>query len=194
MPTSGSTNGAGPSKGSVLVLGSGLVCPPLVHYLSSYGFSLTLASRTVSKGQAIISALPATSAVYVKAVSYDIEADDEQLSALSPLITQHDLTVSLLPYIYHVKAAKVALHHRKHFFTTSYVSPAMQELNDQAKAAGLCFMNEAGLDPGQLSINTHMLTHYSEEGRKGGERGGGAVSHSPRFTPSHHPSSPCPVS
>jgi saccharopine dehydrogenase-like NADP-dependent oxidoreductase len=143
-------NGASASgKGSVLVLGSGLVCGPLVHYLSSYGFSLTLASRTVSKAEAIISSLPPTSQPLVTAVAYDVDADDEVLTVLSPLIASHSLTVSLLPYTYHVKAAKVALHHRRHFFTTSYISPAMQELHAQAKQHNLVFMNEAGLDPGQ---------------------------------------------
>ena len=142
-------------KGSVLVLGSGLVCPPLVHYLSSYGYRLTLASRTVAKAQAIISALPPTSAAHVKAVAYDIETDDASLTGLSPLIASHDLTVSLLPYIYHVRAAQEALRHRKHFFTTSYISPQMQDMHEQVKQAGLVFMNEAGLDPGQRTAAAH---------------------------------------
>ena len=156
MADAAHTNGShAAAKGAVLVLGSGLVCPPLVHYLSSYGYRLTLASRTVSKAQTIIAALPPASASYVTAVAYDVEADDEALTKLSPLVASHDLTVSLLPYIYHVRAAHVALQHRKHFFTTSYISPQMQELHERVKAAGLVFMNEAGLDPGQRTQPHH---------------------------------------
>lgn len=142
------------AAGSVLVLGSGLVCPPLVHYLSGYGYSLTLASRTLSKATEIVDSLPSTSRSYVTAVAYDIDSEPADLPALHQLVAQHDLTVSLLPYIHHVKAAKVCLHHRKHFFTTSYVSKEMEALDAQVKAAGLCFMNEAGLDPGK-----HSRTH-----------------------------------
>ena len=32
--------------------------------------------------------------------------------------------------------------------TTSYVSPAMAELDDEAKKAGITVFNEIGLDPG----------------------------------------------
>ena len=57
-------------------------------------------------------------------------------------------SVSLLPYKYHVDVAKLCLKHRKPLVTTSYVSPAMQALHDDAVKAGVIFLNEAGLDPG----------------------------------------------
>ena len=130
---------------------------PLVHYLSSFGFSLTLASRTLRKATDIVDSLPSASRVYVQAVAYDIDSESAELPALHQLVSQHDLTVSLLPYIHHVKAARVCLQHRKHFFTTSYVSKEMEAMHEQVKQAGLCFMNEAGLDPG----TTHTRTHRS---------------------------------
>ena len=37
---------------------------------------------------------------------------------------------------------------KKNVVTTSYVSPAMQELEAQVKEAGITVMNEIGLDPG----------------------------------------------
>jgi saccharopine dehydrogenase-like NADP-dependent oxidoreductase len=40
------------------------------------------------------------------------------------------------------------LRHGKHLVTASYVAPAMQELDGAARAAGLTFLNELGLDPG----------------------------------------------
>ena len=135
--------------GHVLVLGSGLVCPPLVSYLTGYGYTLTLASRTVSKSQSIISSLPSIQQSLVTAVSHDIESEAAGFPVLDQLMIACDLCVSLLPAIHHVKAARIALQRKKHFFTTSYVSPEMAELDTAVKEAGLCFLNEAGLDPGQ---------------------------------------------
>ena len=43
---------------------------------------------------------------------------------------------------------KAAIKAKKHVVTTSYVSPAMQELDAAAKEAGITVMNEIGLDPG----------------------------------------------
>jgi saccharopine dehydrogenase (NADP+, L-glutamate forming) len=43
---------------------------------------------------------------------------------------------------------KSAIRNKKHVVTTSYVSPAMLELDEEAKKAGITVMNEIGLDPG----------------------------------------------
>ena len=37
---------------------------------------------------------------------------------------------------------------RIHRVTTSYINPAMQELDNEAKDAGITVLNEIGLDPG----------------------------------------------
>jgi saccharopine dehydrogenase (NAD+, L-lysine-forming) len=133
----------------VLVLGCGLVCPPLLEYLSGHGYLMTVACRSVSKASAVIAGLGAERRSLVRPVSYDIDADSEAgLVLLSPLVSSHELTVSLLPYVYHVRAARVCLAARRHFFTTSYVSAEMAALSADVRAAGLCFLNEAGLDPG----------------------------------------------
>ena len=36
----------------------------------------------------------------------------------------------------------------KHLTTSSYISPDMEKLNEEAKQKGLIFLNEIGLDPG----------------------------------------------
>lgn len=64
------------------------------------------------------------------------------------LVPSCSAVVSLLPYIHHVSAAKVALAHSKHFFTCSYISDAMMELDAEVKEKGLLFLNECGVDPG----------------------------------------------
>lgn len=49
---------------------------------------------------------------------------------------------------FHALVIKSAIRTKKHVVTTSYVSPAMEELDAEAKAAGITVMNEIGLDPG----------------------------------------------
>lgn len=56
--------------------------------------------------------------------------------------------ISLIPYTYHATVILSALNKKKHVVTTSYVSPAMMELDQQCKDAGITVMNEIGLDPG----------------------------------------------
>jgi saccharopine dehydrogenase (NADP+, L-glutamate forming) len=124
----------------VLVLGAGLVARPLVRYLLSLpDYQVIVATRTVSKAHELIGSHPNGKAV-------TLLVDDS--ASLEKLIQDCDLAVSLVPYTYHVAIAKLCLKHKKHLMTTSYISPAMKELDAQAKSAGLVFMNELGLDPG----------------------------------------------
>ena len=58
-----------------------------------------------------------------------------------------DLVVSLIPYIHHATVIKGAIRTKKNVVTTSYVSPAMLELEKEAKEAGITVMNEIGMDP-----------------------------------------------
>lgn len=55
--------------------------------------------------------------------------------------------------------AKVCLDLGKHLITASYVSPEMKELDEQAKAKGLIFLNELGLDPGIDHLATMKIIH-----------------------------------
>lgn len=63
-------------------------------------------------------------------------------------MAKHDLVISLIPYTFHAQVIKSAIRNKKNVVTTSYVSPAMMALDDEAKAAGITVMNEIGLDPG----------------------------------------------
>ena len=125
---------------TVLVLGAGLVARPLVQYLLALpGYRVVVASRTVSKAAELIAGHPDGEAV---------AAQVDDTVKLDALVAASDLVVSLVPYIYHVAIAKLCLAHGKHLVTTSYVSDAMRELDGEARAKGLLFLNEIGLDPG----------------------------------------------
>jgi saccharopine dehydrogenase (NADP+, L-glutamate forming) len=68
-----------------------------------------------------------------------------------------DLAISLIPYTFHATVIKSAIRKKKNVVTTSYVSPAMLELEDQVKEAGITVMNEIGLDPGIVSHSTNVF-------------------------------------
>jgi saccharopine dehydrogenase (NADP+, L-glutamate forming)/spermidine synthase len=124
----------------VLCLGAGLVARPYIQYLSDNGFYVIVASRTISKAERLIEGCKNT-----EAVVFNIAKDDELLEELTKKV---DLVCSLLPYTFHVKAAKVAIRHKTHFCTTSYISDEMKSLEDDANKAGILLLNECGVDPG----------------------------------------------
>jgi len=139
----------------VLVLGAGMVSRPLVVYLLDQpGFSVTMASRTVSKVKNIIGNRPNG-----KAIELDVSDD----SAVEKLVSKSDLTVSLLPYTYHVKVANFCIKHKKPLVTTSYVSDGMKELDKKAKDAGVLLLNECGLDPGIDHMSAMRVIHDVEK-------------------------------
>ncbi len=124
----------------ILCLGAGLVARPYIQYLSDNDFHVIVASRTKSKADSLIEGCK-----NAEAMAFNIAEDDELLENLTKKV---DLVCSLLPYTYHVKAAKVAIRHKTHFCTTSYISDEMKALEDDAKKAGIILLNECGVDPG----------------------------------------------
>jgi saccharopine dehydrogenase-like NADP-dependent oxidoreductase len=78
------------------------------------------------------------------AIALDIFNTEERKSA----IENASIVISMLPAHLHIEIAKDCLQFKKHLVTASYISDAMQELNLEARANNLIFMNEIGLDPG----------------------------------------------
>lgn len=74
--------------------------------------------------------------------------------ALDAEVAKHDLVISLIPYTFHAAIIKSAIRNKKNVVTTSYVSPAMLELDAEAKAAGITVMNEIGLGMFSLSSSS----------------------------------------
>jgi saccharopine dehydrogenase-like NADP-dependent oxidoreductase len=64
------------------------------------------------------------------------------------LVKSSDLVISFLPATLHVGIAKLVVKHKKLMVTASYVSPEMESLDAEARAAGALIINEVGLDPG----------------------------------------------
>ena len=144
---------------NVLVLGAGLVSKPGVTYLlKQKNIFVTVASRTVSKAENLIKGFSNG-----KAIQLNVENEDE----LAQLIKSNDIIVSLLPWVHHLKVAKLCLKHNKHMATTSYVSDDMKKLHEEATAKNLLFLNEIGVDPGidHMSAQKIIDEVYAEGGK-----------------------------
>ena len=83
--------------------------------------------------------------------AHPISLDVTNSAALDTEVEKVDIVVSLIPYEFHATVIKAAIRAKKNVVTTSYVSPAMLELENDAKKAGITVMNEIGLDPGKIS-------------------------------------------
>lgn len=143
----------------VLVLGAGLVSRPLVDYLLKQpDFQVTVASRTVSKADALIGSHP-------RGKTQALSIEDGE--ALKKAIAGSDLVISLVPYTHHVRIAELCLELKKNMVTTSYVSEAMGKLDGRAKQAGILILNEIGLDPGIDHMSAMRIIHGVQQ--RGGE-------------------------
>jgi len=149
------------SDKTVLILGSGLVSPPLIKYLSAHGFNVIVANRTLSNAQKIVNGVGNATAVQI-----DVETP-EGVKLLDEYVPKCDAVVSMLPYLFHLVAAKAAMKYKKHFFTTSYTTDAMRALDAEAKQAGVIIVNECGVDPGTDHMSAMRAVHAAKA--KGGE-------------------------
>lgn len=123
----------------VLILGAGLVVKPMVEYLLENGFRVMIATTTREKADRMLKGHPNGSS---------LRWSTEETEILEKLINEHDITVSFLPFKYHINVARTCIKCKKPLITTSYVQPEMQSLDENAKKSGIIILNEIGLDPG----------------------------------------------
>lgn len=142
----------------VLMLGAGFVTKPTLDILSDSGIEVSVACRTLESAKQI-----AEGVKHAHPISLDVT--DEK--ALDAEVAKNDLVISLIPYTFHAMVIKSAIRQKKHVVTTSYVSPAMLELDQQCKDAGITVMNEIGLDPGIDHL--YAIKTISEVHKAGGK-------------------------
>ncbi|KAN0103306.1 Saccharopine dehydrogenase [Hyaloscypha variabilis] len=123
----------------VLMLGAGFVTRPTLDILSDAGIEVSVACRTLESAKKLSEGVK-------NAHPISLDVTDEK--ALDAEVAKNDLVISLIPYTFHATVIKSAIRNKKNVVTTSYVSPAMLELEEEAKKAGITVMNEIGLDPG----------------------------------------------
>lgn len=137
---------------NILVIGAGRTSTSLIDYLADKAneknWFITIADQSLELAESKAKNHPRT-----KAIQFDIF--NEQ--ARSDLISKTDIVASLLPETLHIHLIKDCIAHKVHLVTASYVSPQMANYDQQAKYAGLIFLNEMGLDPGIDHMDTLRL-------------------------------------
>jgi len=146
-------------------LGSGFVAGTTLESLTrTDNIFVTVASRTLSKSKEMCEQYAHEPQTRTAQVALDIESE---LDKLSTLVSEHDLAISLVPYTYHVAVAKACIQHKKNMVTTSYISPAMRELDQQFKDLGIASMNEIGVDPGIDHMIATKIIHEEQDLKEG---------------------------
>jgi saccharopine dehydrogenase-like NADP-dependent oxidoreductase len=128
---------------NVLIIGAGRSASSLIRYLLSKSneekLHLTVADLSLNLAKAKTQNHPNATPL-----TLDIFNSDERKKA----IANASIVISMLPAHLHIEIAKDCLEFKKHLVTASYISDAMQALNEEAIKNNLIFMNEIGLDPG----------------------------------------------
>ena len=128
---------------NILIIGAGRSASSLIQYLlnKSEVENLHLTIGDLSKE---LAQRKTNNHKNATAIALDIfDAKQRQTE-----IQKADIVISMLPAHLHIEVAKDCITFKKNMVTASYISDAMQELDADAKANNLIFMNEIGLDPG----------------------------------------------
>ena len=128
---------------NILIIGAGRSATVLIDYLLDKAAAEDL-YITIGDLSAELAERKTKGHERARALAFDIFNEAQRRDEIS----RADVVISMLPAHLHYEVAKDCITHKKHMVTASYISPAMQELDAQVKAAGLVFMNEIGLDPG----------------------------------------------
>jgi saccharopine dehydrogenase-like NADP-dependent oxidoreductase len=128
---------------TILALGAGRSSSVLISYLlrqgEANGWKILIGDISQDAARDRIGR-----ATVGEAIAFDITQEE----ASKQSIARADVVISLLPAHFHPMVAQHCLALGKHLLTASYVSDEMMALHDAAKAKGLLFLNECGLDPG----------------------------------------------
>ncbi len=128
---------------NILIIGAGRSATTLIAYLlkqaKKHEWNVIVADADLSLAEEKVAGCDRAQAVVL---------DIFNVEARRALLNKVEVVVSMLPAFLHVEVAKDCVTYGKHLMTASYVSEEMAKLGDQARAKGLIFMGEIGLDPG----------------------------------------------
>lgn len=123
-----------------LVLGAGLVTAPLVEYLCRRPENIVMIANNILADARDM----ADGFANASAELFDVT----NAQALKKRAADFDVVLSMVPPPFHPLVARACIEAKTHMISASYQTPEMLELDGDAKAAGICIMNEIGLDPG----------------------------------------------
>ncbi|MCA0152138.1 saccharopine dehydrogenase family protein [Winogradskyella vincentii] len=128
----------------ILIIGAGKSSSYLIKYLIDKSITenlkITIGDINVENATKLLE----KDAQNVEVIHLDVFNSKSREEA----IKRADIVVSMLPARMHTEVAKDCITFKKHMVTASYVSKEMEALDAEAKANGLIFMNEIGVDPG----------------------------------------------
>lgn len=147
---------------NILIIGAGRSSSSLIKYLldksSQENLHITIGDVSLESAQSKVN-----NHTNASAIQLDVFNADERTSA----IQKADIVISMLPASFHIEVAKDCITYGKHMVTASYISNEMKALDEQAKAKGLVFMNEIGLDPGIDHMSAmQIIDRIKEQGGK----------------------------
>lgn len=128
---------------NILIIGAGRSATCLIRYLldksSSEKLFITIGDISLEAAQKFTK-----NHTNAKGILLDVFNKEERERA----VKNCDMVISMLPARFHIEVAKDCITFGKNLVTASYISDEMQNLDKEAKAKGLVFMNEIGVDPG----------------------------------------------
>lgn len=147
---------------NILIIGAGRSATSLIQYLldksDSEELFITIGDISIQNAQKLSEKHP-----NARAIMLDVFNDIQRRKA----VENSDLVISMLPARFHFEVAKDCIEFGKHLVTASYISDEMASLNHKAKAKGLVFMNEIGLDPGIDHMSAmQVIDRIREKGGK----------------------------
>lgn len=128
---------------SILIIGAGRSASSLIRYLLSKSESENL-HLIVADLSLALAEKKTENHPNATPIALNIFDTVERKAA----VEKASIVISMLPAHLHIEIAKDCLQFKKHLVTASYISDAMQTLDEEAKKNNLIFMNEIGLDPG----------------------------------------------
>ncbi|UWQ91577.1 saccharopine dehydrogenase NADP-binding domain-containing protein [Rhodobacteraceae bacterium M382] len=130
--------------------GTGLSAIPGLRRLLEMGHDVAVWNRTADKAREAVGDLTTNIHTF-------------SIANLGQMLSPQDVIVSMLPGDWHVPLAELAIERGAHFVSSSYIAPEMRALNDKARDAGVCLVNEVGLDPGIDHLMAHALVDDYKE-------------------------------
>jgi saccharopine dehydrogenase-like NADP-dependent oxidoreductase len=147
---------------TILIIGAGRSASSLIQYLLNKSVSedlhLVIGDLSFALAEKKTNHHPNATPI-----ALDIFDNEQRKRA----IQNADIVISMLPAHLHIEVARDCIVYKKHLVTASYISDAMQELDEEAKSNGLIFMNEIGLDPGIDHMSAmKVIDEIREQGGK----------------------------
>jgi saccharopine dehydrogenase-like NADP-dependent oxidoreductase len=147
---------------NILIIGAGRSASSLIQYLlhksTAEQLHLTIGDLSLELAQRKTNNHPNATAIAL---------DIHNVSQRQAEIQKADIVISMLPAHMHIDVAKDCVTFKKNMVTASYISDAMQSLDEEVKANHLIFMNEIGLDPGIDHMSAMKVIHEIQD--KGGK-------------------------